>query len=484
VREINTRPHSDPRGEQGATIVIVALVLIAMFGMMVLVVDVGGLLWKRRELVNGSDAAALSAAATCAVKNDSRTAEQAADELAADNVTGLNPTSVSNATVGKDGSGPDPSACHGTTEGWVKVQYSQQQHLFFAPVLGFANQNGVTTKAAAIWGPPGSASSVPIAIYTNSFGSNCDIENLPPPPAPPTQCFFWFDNDGFGTSRFGLLDLTPSPSGGWDVPADQQQCPNPNGGKDTLRGWIDGSIIPDTLGVHYPDPTYVCVLSGMGSGPIWDALDSRVGDTVTFPINRCESTVPNTDVGGQVSSNGTEVACSTAPHKYDIIGFVDFRLTAVLQSAAQWGGIPLTTCSKNNLSVPPTPQAPISLFGFNSANCPDATQQGTATIDESSILIDGRPITDTSEFTYDSFAKSFTWTAAPKKVDVSFKWWVNGQCGPPPPNDSAVCIKVESVEVRLGGGDPGGGSPLSNLRAVKLCDPVITGSCAPVNVPT
>src|SRR5438132_262446 len=150
---MHTRPRHwlNPREEHGVTVVIVALVLVAMFGMLVLVVDVGGLLWKRRELVNGSDAAALSAAETCALKStiDPRTAEQAADELAAENVTGLDPTTATNATVAA-------GACHSTNSGWVKVRYSQNQHLFFAPVLGFPNQNGVTTAATAIWGPPGS----------------------------------------------------------------------------------------------------------------------------------------------------------------------------------------------------------------------------------------------------------------------------------------------------------------------------------------
>jgi hypothetical protein len=477
-----TRPflkaRVDPEGERGATIVIVALSLIAMFGMIVLVVDVGGLLWKRRELVNGSDAAALSAATTCSLKSsvDPRTAEASADQLAAENVTGLNPNGVTNTTVGHDASGPDPSACHGQVTGWVKAKYTQQQQLFFAPVLGFPNKNGVTTAATAIWGPPGSASSVPIAIYTSSFQANCDIQTVPAG----TPCYFWFDNNGFGGSRFGLLDLRPSPAGGWDVPANQQQCPNV--GKSTLQGWIDGSVLPDSLNVHYPQPTYVCVLSGMGSGPVWDTLKTQVNKTLTFPINRCDTVLPGNPYG-QVDSNGNEVTCSTSPHKYDIIGFVDFKLTAVLQSAAEWGGIPNTTCSRKNLQVPPTPQAPVSLFSFNSANCPDLTQQGTATIDESSIRIDGLPVTNTSEFTYNTLTKSFTWTAAPKKVDVSFNWWVNGQCGPPPSNSSAVCIKVETVEVRVGGGSPGNGSPLSNLRAVKLCDQSVSGSCAPINVP-
>ena len=43
----------------GVTLVIVALCLIALFGMLVLVVDVGGLLLNRRAMVNASDAAAL-----------------------------------------------------------------------------------------------------------------------------------------------------------------------------------------------------------------------------------------------------------------------------------------------------------------------------------------------------------------------------------------------------------------------------------------
>src|SRR5262245_9840844 len=149
---IRLRGRADLRDERGATLVIVALALIAMFGMMVLVVDVGGLLWKRRELVNGSDAAALSAASTCAKLStiDPRTAEQAADELAAENVTGLDPTTATNTQTA-------PSTCHTTASGWVKVQYTQNQHLYFAPVLGFSNQNGVTTKATAIWGPAGQA---------------------------------------------------------------------------------------------------------------------------------------------------------------------------------------------------------------------------------------------------------------------------------------------------------------------------------------
>jgi Flp pilus assembly protein TadG len=460
-----------PDDERGAVLVIVALSLIAMFGMLVLVVDVGGLLWKRRELVNASDAAALSAAATCAVKAtvDPRSAEAAADAEAAKNVSGANTFgTVTNATVA-------PGTCHGTNVlGWAKVTYAQPQRLFFAPVLGFSNSNQVTTRATAIWGVPGSANPMPITIYSSSFLSSCDIQTLPKD----TECYFWFDNTGFGTSRFGLLDLEPAPTGGWDVPANQQQCPNQGKGSD-LNGWILGSKLADDS-VHYPNPTYVCVLSGQGSGPIWSALETREGDTLTFPINRCDSLLPGNPFG-QVDNNGNEVSCSTAPHKYDIIGFVDFQLEQVLQSSAEWGGTPTTTCSKTNIG-PVNTNDVVSLLSFNKAGCPSNL---SAVIDQTTLLVNGKHPTDPNPgYTYDAVNHAIRWTGASNtKLDISFDWSVPGQCGTPPPNSSAVCIKVKTVEVRVGGGNPGNGSPFSNLRAVKLCDEKVPGSCDPVNVP-
>ena len=81
---MSVRSRIGSNGERGATVVIVALSLVAMFGMIVLVVDVGGLLYKRRELVNASDAAALSGAQTCALTlaKDGRDSKTAADESA------------------------------------------------------------------------------------------------------------------------------------------------------------------------------------------------------------------------------------------------------------------------------------------------------------------------------------------------------------------------------------------------------------------
>jgi hypothetical protein len=80
------RLPSSSENERGAVAVIVALSLIAIFGLIVLTVDVGQLLYKRRSMVNASDAAALAAAQTCAGTVDSDSPESMADTFALDNV--------------------------------------------------------------------------------------------------------------------------------------------------------------------------------------------------------------------------------------------------------------------------------------------------------------------------------------------------------------------------------------------------------------
>ena len=67
-----------------------ALTLIALCGVIVLTVDVGQLLYKRRAMVNASDAAALSAAQSCAGLLDNDNPEALADAFAVDNVSAVN----------------------------------------------------------------------------------------------------------------------------------------------------------------------------------------------------------------------------------------------------------------------------------------------------------------------------------------------------------------------------------------------------------
>src|SRR6476659_2478655 len=176
---IRRRLHGD---QSGVTMVIVALCLVALIGMIVLVVDVGGLLWNRRAMVNASDAAALSAAKSCILPAtmDPQTAEQAADALAAQNSTGADTAPINIL---------QSLGCDTADTGYVTVQYSANQQLFFAGIFG-ANQRPVTTQATAIWGPAGAANPMPIVIYQDWF-QNCEFDEIDPN----KTCYVWEDNN-------------------------------------------------------------------------------------------------------------------------------------------------------------------------------------------------------------------------------------------------------------------------------------------------
>ena len=208
------RLHGD---ESGVTLVIVALCLVSLIGMIVLVVDVGGLLLNRRAMVNASDAAALSAAKSCILppSMDPQTPEQAADALAADNSGAADVSNPSNIL--------QSAGCDTADTGYVTVQYGANQQLFFAGLFG-QGQGHVTTQATAIWGPAGSVNPMPIVIYQDSF-QNCEFDAIDPN----KTCYVWEDNNNVNGSQssFGLLDLrTDNPSKyGW----------NSNRGRDVFR---------------------------------------------------------------------------------------------------------------------------------------------------------------------------------------------------------------------------------------------------------
>ena len=117
-------PDSRPaqRHEEGAVAVLVALLLVVFVAMVAIAVDVGGLYLRRRELVNGSDAAALSAGRTCARGgSDDRFAapEEAADHQVQENgrITGFE---VGGAKI------TSMTSC-GQQWGHVSVEYTSQQ---------------------------------------------------------------------------------------------------------------------------------------------------------------------------------------------------------------------------------------------------------------------------------------------------------------------------------------------------------------------
>jgi Flp pilus assembly protein TadG len=473
------RLHDD---ERGATAIIVALCLIGLIGMMVLVVDVGGLLWSRRAMVNASDAAALAAAKSCVLPatQDPRTAEQAADEWALDNSSAAQASGITNIL--------QSSGCDTSATGYVTVQYGANQQLFFAGIFG-AGQGHITTQATAIWGPAGSSNPMPIVIYQDSF-QNCKFDAIDPD----KTCYVWEDNNTVNNSQdaFGFLDLrTDDPTKyGWDSNPGVG-CTDPGG---LVVDWINNYNDPqiDELPVNYPNPTYVCRSGGMQQSG-WAALEQLKGQELLFPINRCDAVPPGNPYGQLLPNSTNEAPCSTTPGQYDIIGYFAAKLVEVYRPNEVSGGT--GTCAAPRQM--PGPNNPFSLVTFGmsaSPACftaaPDVISNITITKDKNS---DPGPQPQLNvDYTVNTSNPAdpwITWIAPGGKYannqtfKVSFDWSKAGECGVPPAgNNSGHCLILQPVEVRIGGHRPGEGFA-GNVRAYKLCEPSIPGSCSPVTVP-
>ena len=120
---IRVRRPRDFSDESGVTIVIVALALLALCGMLVLVVDVGGLLTLRRQMVTAADSAALAAAQSCAADEPAEASDQA-DLLATQNQPDATQQDFSTTNCGT------------ASEGSASVSYGAPKTLNFAPILG------------------------------------------------------------------------------------------------------------------------------------------------------------------------------------------------------------------------------------------------------------------------------------------------------------------------------------------------------------
>lgn len=314
-------------GEEGATLVIVTLSLMAMFGMMVLVIDVGSLLYARRALVNAADAAALAAAQSCGQKEGSGAASVQAEFYAVANHEGA---------LVESGFPKYFPSCD-SPAGLVTVRVTSDQPLFFAPVLGADAEAAVATEATASWGGAGIGENVaPLMLSANRL-SDCEI-----PPETPTsntglECAFYWNNSSSGqtepdlaNAEWGTLDLLK-----WDITTGLN-CDNstpPQFEEWMLRGFdlplpIDSDFYGATAG---DDHTYVC----RGQGHFGQALDNDIeaaialGEPIYFPVNRPTTQV---DSNGNVCSPDMFATTNCSVDKYDIIGFARLFIREI------WGG--------------------------------------------------------------------------------------------------------------------------------------------------
>jgi hypothetical protein len=335
-----------------------------MFGMLVLVVDVGGLLWKRRELVNGADAAALAAAQTCSLPlaQDGSLPEDQADRAAIANVQAL--------TTGAGGIIDGQLTCR-QPRGFVTVQYQQDKDLFFAPVLGFGDTNPVTTQATAAWGPLGGGQAVPIVLESSQFQGPCDI---PDNVNIGDECSFWYNNGTFaiGGADWGFLNLDE-----WDVAKDANcSASGASNRSEYIRYNFETPLI-----LRNPGPTYVCADTGHASSNWQDLLDRMNCDpnSSTPSYGDCPGNImlmPVNDCAQQVDKSGNIVPCgSGTPDKFAIIGFTQLALTGVYRgndpaaigspgTAAQTGN-----CGGGGANFPTSPTNQWNLGSFADNNC-------------------------------------------------------------------------------------------------------------------
>lgn len=442
--------------EEGAVAVIVALCLIAVFAMVVLTIDVGGLLFERRAMVNASDAAALAAAQSCANTADATDPEGQADQYATENVTDVPAAGIDNITemVGCD-----------TSSGHVTVRYSEQHDLFFAAVLpGQDDQGTISTTATAEWVPGGSTNPVPFVIAAGAFQSgNCEVPNVPVD----TVCHFWEDNGGggaggFGGSSFGYIDVNPD---SWNV-TNPNSCPN-DSNKNSLRdyaelGGYDGRNGP-LLPLNYPDATWACGANGL-STPTFTALAENKGEILAFPV-----------VGPEVVTQGSFVAA------WNVIGFVKMELVDVIRAKDGAAGGSTGSCVATVPAASATGGSAHTLSLFNAAGCPNSTSaldlvtglslRGCGNGGNSACTLgpDYTLVPSTGVPLQVKFSRPMT-----NPIQVSFGWEYYGVCGPPASNNSGYCFLLKWKGVQLGNTDGGADFGITKVR---LCDESLAVSC-------
>ncbi|MEW1820187.1 pilus assembly protein TadG-related protein [Arthrobacter sp. NPDC080031] len=138
--------------EQGATTLIVAMLLVVLLGFAALAVDVGALYAEKAQLQNGADASALAIARDCAAGScgsTSTTASLLANGNANDGSSG-----VSSITF------PQATTVRVETNSRDAGTGSNSFSLFFARVLGI-NSADVRAVAQASWGAPSSGTTLP-----------------------------------------------------------------------------------------------------------------------------------------------------------------------------------------------------------------------------------------------------------------------------------------------------------------------------------
>ena len=303
-----TRLHRD---DSGAVLMVVAVTLLVLIGMLVLTVDLGRMIAVKREMVAGTDAAALAAAQQCAIGNDYATANAAADTVLAANKSSA--TVVGDISAPNCGLPPDEPQTV-TVQSTVNVEY------FFAGIFGF-NSGPVVARAVVQWGVLTGAFGAPVTVDFDQL-TGCGIPPDNPPDTEIFDCELEYPKDTLTNPRWGVLDLD-----NWGDP-DAAPCSVP---ASESSGIINNGGSFELL----ETPAYDCIDNGL-SDSVWEELE---GKTLIFPVNDLEMSTgtvkPNNGPLGGTDCTGADIP-SLQAQGYDceidtayIVGWIELVVTDV-----------------------------------------------------------------------------------------------------------------------------------------------------------
>ena len=285
IRALGARMRDE---ESGAVMMIVALCLTVFLGMLVLTVDLGRGVAYKRQVVNGTDAAALAAAQQCALGNGSVAAQTAANDVLAQTVDlGVAVTSIDM---------PECNSPAGTELKTVTVTTNADINYFFAPIFG-VDEGNITGRAVAIWAVAASANPVPITVDMQQLQDCGIVPGTPPDPDEEITCQLEYPKDSLQEPRWGVLDFEH-----WGDP-NAAPC---SVSAAELKDMIDNGGFSQGVELNGDppgsQPTMTCVDNGL-SFSVWSAME---GGTLIFPVVDIQTST------GLVKPGGSDVACTGA----------------------------------------------------------------------------------------------------------------------------------------------------------------------------
>ena len=297
--------------ESGAVLMIVAVCMLVLVGLLVLTVDLGRAVAVKRQMVAGTDAAALAAAQQCALGNSYGAANSAADAVLAENKSGA--TVVGDIEAPGCGLPPEEPQTV-TVSSTVNVDY------FFAGIFGF-DSGPVVSQAVVQWGVLTDAFGAPVTVDFEQL-SECGIFPDDPPENEIDGCRLEYPKNTLQEPRWGVLDLD-----NWGDPNAAPCSVSAQESMDIINNGGNFELLPA--------PAYDCIDNGL-SDSVWEALE---GKTLIFPVldlDRSTGTVkPNRGPLGGQDCTGADIT-SLKAQGFDcqidtayIVGWIQLVVTDV-----------------------------------------------------------------------------------------------------------------------------------------------------------